>query len=257
MELQVHSNLTMRVASALGRSIAVGEYPTGTTLPAENVLVAEFGTSRTVLREAVKMLTAKGLLDARPRRGTIVKPETEWNLADPDILSWLLHRKNVLPLILEFAEVRLAIEPAAAALAARRADDAAITEMHNAIAQMRDSVTGDADPLSSDIAFHVALLKSSGNRFFWSLRFMVEVALRFSIRVTDQRTEDKRANVEDHNRILEAIIAGDQQTAEASMRSLILEAKTLLYEAQARHATNASAELADNGVKVAGRGDDA
>lgn len=254
MELLRHSNLTMRVAAALGRAIAVGDYAPGTTLPAESELVAQFGTSRTVLREAVKMLTAKGLVDARPRRGTIVKPETEWNLADPDILSWLLHRKNVLPLILEFAEARLAIEPAAAGLAARRADDHAISEMHKSLERMRDSVTGNDDPLSADIAFHVAILKGSGNRFFWSLRFMVEVALRFSIRVTDQRTRDKHANVEDHNRILEAIVAGDQQTAEASMRSLIIEAKMLLYEAQARHAGAAAAESRESKVSAGNDG---
>lgn len=226
---------------ALGRAIAVGEYAPGTTLPSENELFAHFGTSRTVLREAVKMLTAKGLVDPRPRRGTVVKPETEWNLADPDILSWLLHRKNVLPLILEFADVRFAVEPAAASLAARCADEASIADMQTAIKRMRDSVTGDDDPLSSDIAFHVAILKGSGNRFFWSLRYMIEVALRFSIRMTNQRKDDKRATVEDHSRILEAIIAGDQQAAEASMRSLITEAKMLLYEAQARTNTNADA----------------
>jgi hypothetical protein len=80
--------------------------------------VAALGLSRTVVREAVKMLAAKGLVNTRPRRGTIV-PESHWNLADPDALDSLSHRKNVLPLILEFADVRMAIEPAAASLAAR------------------------------------------------------------------------------------------------------------------------------------------
>lgn len=234
----------MRVALALGRAIAVGEYPPGATLPPENELVGQFGTSRTVLREAVKMLTAKGLIDARPRRGTVVKPETEWNLADPDILSWLLHRKNVLPLILEFADVRLAIEPAAASLAARHADESAIAEMQKALSRMRDAVTGDDDPLTADIAFHVAILKGSGNRFFWSLRYMVEVALRFSIRMTNQRKSDKRGTVDDHHRIFEAIIARDQHAAEASMRALVMEAKMLLYEAQRRNA-DADADAAD------------
>lgn len=232
MDLQFHNNLTVRVALALGRAIAVGEYPPGATLPSETELVAQFGTSRTVLREAVKMLTAKGLVDARPRRGTIVKPESEWNLADPDILSWLLHRKNVLPLILEFADVRLAIEPAAAALAARCADRKAIDEIRAALRRMRDSVKGEDDLLASDIAFHVAILKAGGNRFFWSLRYMVEVALRFSIRITNKRKVDKDAMVDDHNRILEAIVARDQQAAETAMRSLIIESKMLLYEYQ-------------------------
>lgn len=253
LDQQFHSNLTLRVAMALGRAIAVGDYPPGATLPPENMLVEQFAASRTVLREAVKMLTAKGLVDARPRRGTVVKPESEWNLADPDILSWLLHRKNVLPLILEFAEVRLAIEPAAAALAARSADDAARAEMKTALARMRAALDGDDDPLASDIAFHVAILKGGGNRFFWSLRYMVEVALRFSIRMTNQSKTDKRATVADHDRILEAILARDQQAAEASMRALVIESKMLLYEAQRNNLDRdgegavADAELAVHG----------
>ena len=86
------NTLSDQVADALGRSIASGERAPGSFLPTEAELLEEFGTSRTVLREAVKMLTAKGLIDTRPRRGTMVKPETEWNLADPDIfgMNWLV-----------------------------------------------------------------------------------------------------------------------------------------------------------------------
>lgn len=226
-----HPNLTSQVAQVLGLRIAVGDHPPGIALPPEDELVEAFGTSRTVVREAVKMLTAKGLVNTRPRRGTVVLPESDWNLADPDILDWLLHRKNVLPLILEFAEIRLAIEPAASALAARVADKEAIAEMKAAINRMRDAAVGEDDPLDADIAFHVSILRSAKNRFFWSLRFMIEVALRFSIRISNQTKGVERASVDDHQRILDAIIAGDQQAAEASMRSLILESKMLLYRA--------------------------
>lgn len=234
MDVQIHSSLTDRVAASLGQAIAVGEYAPGSKLPKESELAELFGASRTVLREAVKMLTAKGLVDARPRRGTVVKPEIEWNLADPDILSWLLHRRGVLPLIQEFAEVRMALEPAAAALAARNAKPEQIAEMKDAIDRMRESVLGGADPLVADIDFHVAILKGSENRFFWSLRFMVSVALRFSIRVTDPPQKDKRGNVEDHNQVLLAIEAGDAELAEARMRGLLAEAKSLLNEAEAQ-----------------------
>lgn len=248
-----HTNLTNQVAAALGLRIAVGDQPPGVALPPEDVLVEEFGTSRTVIREAVKMLTAKGLVSTRPRRGTIVLPESDWNLADPDILSWLLHRKNVLPLILEFAEIRLAIEPAASGLAARVADDAALGEMKLALNRMRDAAVGEDDPLDADIAFHVAILQGTRNRFFWSLRFMVEVALRFSIRISNQTKGVDRASVDDHERILDAIFAGDQQAAEASMRSLILESKMLLYRAnEARMPQHADAAatnvIADEGT---------
>jgi len=245
-----HTNLTNQVASALGLRIAVGDHQPGLALPPEDALVREFGTSRTVIREAVKMLTAKGLVNTRPRRGTIVLPESDWNLADPDILDWLLHRKNVLPLILEFAEIRLAIEPAASGLAARVADDAALTEMRAALNRMRDAAVGEDDPLDADIAFHISILRAARNRFFWSLRFMIEVALRFSIRISNQTKGVERGSVDDHERILDAIVAGDQQAAEASMRSLILESKMLLYRAsetkvpQRSVATNAIAHRA-------------
>ena len=108
MDRRKHTNLAHQVLNELGRRIAIGEHAPGIALPPEGDLIREFGTSRTVIREAVKMLTAKGLVSTRPRRGTIVLPESNWNLADPDILDWLLHRRNVLPLILEFVEIRLA-----------------------------------------------------------------------------------------------------------------------------------------------------
>lgn len=232
-----HSNLTSQVAASLGLGIAVGDHPPGIALPPEDVLVEEFGTSRTVVREAIKMLSAKGLVSTRPRRGTIVLPESDWNLADPDILGWLLHRKNVLPLILEFAEIRLAIEPAAAALAARVADDAARQDMQAALDRMRDATVGEDDPLDADIAFHVAILRACRNRFFWSLRFMIEVALRFSIRISNQTKGVDRASVDDHQKIFDAIAAGDQPAAEATMRALIVESKMLLYRAHEAKST--------------------
>lgn len=231
MDKSKHTNLTSQVAASLGLRIAVGDHPPGVALPPEDLLVEEFGTSRTVIREAVKTLSAKGLVNTRPRRGTVVLPESDWNLADPDILDWLLHRKNVLPLILEFAEIRMAIEPAASGLAARVADDAAHAEMQAALNRMRDAAVGEDDPLDADIAFHVAILSACKNRFFWSLRFMIEVALRFSIRISNQTKGVDRASVDDHEKILDAIVAGDQQAAEASMRALILESKMLLYRA--------------------------
>jgi DNA-binding FadR family transcriptional regulator len=227
-----HTNLAHQVMSDLGQQIARGDFSPGIALPAEDDLVAALGFSRTVIREAVKMLAAKGLVNTRPRRGTIVLPESHWNLADPDILDWLLHRKNVLPLILEFADVRLAIEPAAASLAARVANDEDISGLEQAIAGMRDASKGEADPLDADIAFHVAVLRASKNRFFYSLRFMIEVALRFSIRLSNSSKGVALASANDHATVLDAIVARDADGAEQAMRALILESKMLLGNAR-------------------------
>jgi DNA-binding FadR family transcriptional regulator len=231
MERHSHSNLAQQVLAELGKRIAIDEYAPGNTLPPEEVLIREFGASRTVIREAIKMLAAKGLVSTRPRRGTTVLPESSWNLADPDILDWLLHRRNVLPLILEFAEIRLAVEPAAAALAARVANAAQIEGMRAGIRRMQDAANGQDDPLDADIAFHVAVLRGTQNRFFYSLRYMVEVALRFSIRISNQVKGVDLASIDEHERILDAIAARDADRAERLMRTLILDARAFLYRA--------------------------
>ncbi len=231
MQKFARNNLSDQVADALGRSIASGERAPGSFLPTEAELLTEFDASRTVLREAVKMLAAKGLVDTRPRRGTMVKPESEWNLADPDILNWMLGRKNVLPLMMEFADIRLALEPAAAAMAATMANESARLEMREAFDRMEAAGRGEDEPLAADIGFHVAILKASGNRFFWSLRHMIRVALQFSIRITNQRKGVERASLADHRRILDAILARDAAEAETAMRILINETRVLLGEA--------------------------
>ena len=112
-------NLTYSIANELGIAIVTGTYSAGNPIPIEAELCRKFGASRSALREAVKMLTAKGLLGARPRRGTWVEPEEKWNLLDPDVLGWLLERKYSPALLIEFTEIRLAVEPGAATLAAR------------------------------------------------------------------------------------------------------------------------------------------
>lgn len=223
-------NFTRHIVQSLGKSIALGEYPQGVPLKAEAELCEEFDASRTVLREAVKMLTAKGMLDARPRRGTIVLPESQWNLSDPEILNWLLNRKGSLPIISEFADMRLAIEPAAAGLAASNLTDENRITLNLAIERMKAAAKGEDDHLDSDIAFHVGILEASNNRFFWNMRHTIEVALRFSIRITNRRKGVEKASVEDHQRILDFVLAGDSVAAENEMRSLLFEAKMLLNQ---------------------------
>ena len=224
-------NFTRHIVQSLGKAIALGEHPQGEPLQAEALLCENFEASRTVLREAVKMLTAKGMLDARPRRGTIVLPESHWNLSDPDILNWMLERKGSLPIIAEFVDMRLAIEPAAAGLAALNLNDTTRQDLQNAIHRMEAAANGEDDHLDADIAFHVGILAASNNRFFWNMRHTIEVALRFSIRMTNRIKGVERASVEDHRHILNFILAADQQGAELAMRELLNEAKNLVTNA--------------------------
>jgi DNA-binding FadR family transcriptional regulator len=221
-------NLTSSIVQDLGVAIVTGTYSDRNPFPVEAQLCRQYGASRTALREAVKMLTAKGLLGARPRQGTWVQPESKWNLLDPDILGWLLERKFSAALLTEFTEVRLAIEPLAAALAARAAGPEDKQAVRDAIERMRAAERGEDDPLASDIAFHVAVLRASRNRFYAQLTELTATALRFSIRTTNRYKGVQLASVADHKRVADAIIAGRPAVAAEAMRKMIQEALDLI-----------------------------
>lgn len=226
-------NLTYRIVQALGVAIVSGTYTAKNPFPIEADLCTQYGASRSVLREAVKMLTAKGLLSARPRQGTWVLPEESWNLLDPDVLRWLMERKPSYALLREFAQVRLAVEPKAAALAALTATADMKRAIRVAIEQMAEADRDEEDPLPSDIAFHVAILRASGNRFYAQLSGVTESALRISIRMQNRYKGVRRASVPDHKKISDAILAGDAAAAEEATRGLIQEALDLINKADA------------------------
>ncbi len=231
-------SLTQQIVSELGQSIVRGKYSGKNTFPIEADLCEEFGVSRSVLREAVKMLTSKGLLRARPRQGTWVQDEQAWNLLDPDVLRWLLDRKFSIELLSEFTEIRLAIEPQAAVFAAQRATDEQKQAIADSLARMQAAERGDDDALQSDIAFHVALLKASDNRFFSQLKDLVETALRISIRLTNQYKGVALASVEDHKKVFDAIMAGDSAAAHAASYELVKEANDLIAKAKEKSANS-------------------
>lgn len=229
-------NLTYSIVQDLGIAVVTGKYSEQNPFPVEADLCRQYAVSRSVLREAVKMLTAKGLLGARPRQGTWVQPEERWNLLDPDVLRWLLERKFSTSLLVEFTEIRLAVEPAAAALAAQVAGPAEQAAVVRGIERMIAAERGDDDPLESDIAFHVAILRASGNKFYAQLRELIETALRFSIRTTNRYKGVRLASVADHKKISDAIIAGRPKAAGDAMRFLIQEVLDLIKGADARPA---------------------
>ena len=208
-------NLTYRIVQALGVAIVSGTYTAKNPFPIEADLCKQYGASRSVLREAVKMLTAKGLLSARPWQGTWVQPEAAWNLLDPDVLRWLLERKPSYALLREFAQVRLAVEPKAAALAAKVASPEMKQILRRAIERMAQADRDEEDPLAADIAFHLAVLRASDNRFYSQLSGVTESALRISIRLQDRYKGVRRASVADHKKIADAILAGDADGARA------------------------------------------
>jgi DNA-binding FadR family transcriptional regulator len=184
-----------------------------------------------VTREAVKMLTAKGLLSARPRHGTVIEPESAWNLLDPDVLRWLLERKFSLGLLAHFTEMRLGIEPTAAALAAQRADRAAVDKIARALQRMELAEAGQDDPLLSDIAFHVAILEATRNPFYAQLYELVNTALRISIHFTNG-IQGHTASLPEHTAVFQAIEARDADGARAHMHRIVADVLDLVQGAQ-------------------------
>lgn len=223
-------SFTHDIVQRLGQEIVCGVYGAQNPFPIEAELCKRLGVSRSVLREAVKMLTTKGLLNARPRQGTWVEPETNWNLLDPDVLRWFLERKFSPTLLLEFTQVRLAIEPLAASMAARLATDEAKAAIVAGLDRMKAAERGEDDALESDIAFHVAILRASGNRFLTQMRDLIDVALRTSIRLTNRRKGVRLASIADHQKVSDAILAGDADGASRAMRELMLEALVLIEQ---------------------------
>ena len=222
-------NLTNGLCETLGRSIVGGAFEAG--FPTEAELSRLYGLSRSVTREAVKMLTAKGLLSARPKIGTVAEPSESWNLLDPDVLRWLLERQFSLDLLRQFSELRLAIEPTAAVLAAQFPDSPAIAAIEAGFARMEAAAGGDDDVLEADIQFHIAILHATQNPFFGQFEELVRTALHTSIQFTN-RFSGHTANVAQHREVLEAIKSGKGELARATMHGLIADVLTLIHQAR-------------------------
>ncbi|TPG21121.1 FadR family transcriptional regulator [Sphingomonas koreensis] len=212
-------NLTHGMLDHIGKAIITGVYE-DKPFPTEAELSKQHAVSRSVTREAVKMLTAKGLLSARPRQGTIIQPVSKWNLFDADVLRWLLDRKFSVDLLRQFNQLRVAIEPAAAALAARFADDQGRALIAAGFARMQAADAGDDDPLEADIAFHIAILRASANPFFAQFRDVVSTALRTSIRFTN-RIKGRTADLAQHEQVMVAIDRRDPAAAQMAMANII------------------------------------
>ncbi|MGD8174858.1 FadR/GntR family transcriptional regulator [Marinimicrobium sp. ARAG 43.8] len=226
-------NLSQRMTQELGKAIVCGVYPKDESLPTEAELCEQFGVSRTAVREAVKMLSAKGLISSRPRQGIRILPEQEWNIFDSDLLRWSLEGNPSMNVLREFLQMRIAIEPEAASLAARFADDADIERIGDALEGMR-LASRPEEALQADIDFHVSVLFASRNRFYIRLRDFIQTALNVSIRHTNVIKGDHAAVIEDHAKVYNAIRNRNAGRAKAAMLVLIDEALTFIEDELAK-----------------------
>ncbi|MDN4502070.1 FadR/GntR family transcriptional regulator [Alteromonadaceae bacterium BrNp21-10] len=218
-------NLSQRVTNELGQAIIGGHYTSESGLPTEAKLCEEYGISRTAIREAVKMLAAKGLISSRPRQGILVEPAANWNLYDTSVLKWMLASSPSLLILKEFLQMRLAVEPEAAALAAKFGSDDAIDRIELALDVMQQAV-GDPDVSlhDADLAFHTSILYASNNRFFYQLRDFISTALNVTIQHTTPAKGNDQSVVDDHAKIYQAIRNRQSDQVKSMMTDLIEEA---------------------------------
>jgi DNA-binding FadR family transcriptional regulator len=217
------------VLDTLGLRIVSGELPPGAQLLTEEHLANDLRVSKSALREAVKGLVAKGLLAVSPRTGTRVNSRESWNFLDVDVLRWLSeHDKPAL--MKSLTELRAAVEPGAARLAAVRATDDDLALLAQAFAGMRDASTV-ADFVDADVAFHAAMLRACHNELYISLGVAIEYVLRNSFEITATVESDMRSSLPQHGLVLAALEAGEHSTAAAAVGSLLATAEHALETA--------------------------
>lgn len=218
---RAHSNHA-EVARTIGVDIIAGRYPEGAKLPGDAELTVLFGVSRPVLRESVKTLVAKGLLSTKARVGTMVRERSAWNMFDHDVLAWHLDAGIDKRFLRDLAEIRLAVEPRAAALAAERRSKVDLAVMRKAISRMTSEDGGSDGFAEADLSLHIAVANASGNPFMRSIGAVIEAALRASFVLSapvDER--EHQISIAAHERIVETIADQDAEAAAAAMTNVI------------------------------------
>jgi GntR family transcriptional regulator, galactonate operon transcriptional repressor len=208
------------VVNELGLRITRGEFTPGQVID-PNDLLQSFGVSRTVIREALKVLATKGLVDARPKRGTFITERSRWQLLDGDVMRWRSEGTPDLLLLLELGEVRQAIEPVAARMAALRRNDEQLKVMEESLVVMDawDGVTHDVI-VGADLAFHSGLLKAAGNELLEQFEVILEPALQARDFLTHSHNPD-RSFFRRHKAVFDAIAAGDADLAQGTMAEMM------------------------------------
>lgn len=219
-----------QTVEALASRILSDEWGEGTVLDLP-ALREELDISLTALREALKVLAAKGMIDARQKRGTFVQPREKWNMLDADVMRWQTAAADDPGLLDELTEVRAVVEPAAARLAAGRASEEDLEALREALADM--AAAGD-DPeacVQADLAFHRRLMAATHNNFLMRMERVIAIGLAERDKLVHgaATAEDP---VPSHRKVFDAIVAGDPAAAEQAMLTLVTKAREDLEKAQ-------------------------
>ena len=223
------------VVSALGRRVVAGEWKTGETLPTESELMEELNVGRSVVRESIRILNAKGLVRSRQMAGTTVMPRSVWRLLDPDLIQWRMEAADRKVLLKDLLQVRLTLEPGVVWAATANGSEAAKARIHAAwqgkIAVLSEkSVTPEEQRqhfITYDLEFHRAFLAAVGSEILEQLFSVIEAALSLMIDVQMQARGSTTALIgmeetnQLHQDVYDAFAAGDADRAEKAMRYLI------------------------------------
>jgi len=213
----VHGN----TVDHLGEAIVSGRYAIGGSVPPEPVLCEELGVSRTVVREAIKSLVAKGLIVTGPKVGTRVMPSEHWNWFDPDVIGWQAKAGLTPDFIRDLQDLRLVVEPAAVKLAALRATGDDILAIEAAFAGMKQAVEQGGDYVTFDLRFHQGLLRASRNRMLVQMSKALSSLLRTSFEISTAKPDGPVNSLPLHRAVLDAVIACDPAQAERAILVLI------------------------------------
>jgi DNA-binding FadR family transcriptional regulator len=219
-EKAIQHDLHGRVAHRLATAILRGDYAPDSILPREAELMETFGVSRTVLREALRTLTSKGLIESRPRVGTRVRPKRAWNLLDVDVLDWYSRVAEPMAFALNLQEMREMIEPYAASLAAASyTDDTfyALAASHEAMVAARNV----DEWVRADLRFHLSVLTACSNELLIPLGTLIERTLEAQLRLNAKRADVFNASLAEHTAVFEAIRDRDPAAARAAMAALL------------------------------------
>ncbi|MGE4373760.1 MAG: FadR/GntR family transcriptional regulator [Xanthobacter sp.] len=210
------------VAATIGRWIAEGRYPAASTLPTESEIADSLGVGRNAVREAVKMLSGKGLLRTERRAGTIVQPQSEWNMLDSDLLTWSLDNQETREkLVDELMELRRIIEPEVAALAAERASIVEVLRLWEAYEQMETYRMDPVRSIDADVLFHQRLFEAAGSRLLLSVYQSISLLLRVNFALGNHMGGAYINNLEPHKVVSDAVQRHDADAARAAMQGLL------------------------------------
>jgi GntR family transcriptional regulator, galactonate operon transcriptional repressor len=213
-------NLNLKLAADIGAEIVSGRLPVGSLIPSEPELCAKYGVSRTVVREAVKLLSSKGLLRTGSGTGTWVLPTSDWNFLDPTVFAWVRDSDDSERAIAHLFAFRSAVEPAAAAEAARNARLEQLYAIESALEVMTDASNDFQKWIEGDIAFHTALYIASNNVFMAPLANLFRQYFQMSFRVSSSNQHHQHC-LQEHRDVFEAIRRHDPEEAARTVRILL------------------------------------